>query len=266
MRRSEAPAPTKRGVFEVSQDPIIVPQAAYNSRLQRAPSRPIPVRQTSRTPPRPSHPIGAARRSTIPFEPKAIQDEMGEAYDTEYGRMSGYARARAAWHGSWRAELHPLPLRSLRRSSSSRHDPLTPRSARLGDGTQIWKITHNGVDTHPIHFHLFNVQLINRVAWDDAVRAARRRTSWAGRRPSGSTRWRTPSSPCGRSLPTLPFEVPNSVRLIDPTMPLGEPLHGRPGRIHRPDAAIRSRSSTTWSTTAGSTSATAISSPMKRWT
>ncbi len=27
------------------------------------------------------------------------------------------------------------------------------------DGTQIWKITHNGVDTHPIHFHLFNVQV-----------------------------------------------------------------------------------------------------------
>ena len=27
------------------------------------------------------------------------------------------------------------------------------------DGTQIWKITHNGVDTHAIHFHLFNVQI-----------------------------------------------------------------------------------------------------------
>ena len=36
--------------------------------------------------------------------------------------------------------------------------------------TQIWKITHNGVDTHSIHFHLFNVQLINRVGWDGAIR------------------------------------------------------------------------------------------------
>ena len=43
--------------------------------------------------------------------------------------------------------------------------------------------------------------------------------SWAGRKPSGSTRWRTPSSPCGRSVPTLPFDLPNSVRLIDPSMP-----------------------------------------------
>src|SRR5665811_1467986 len=37
------------------------------------------------------------------------------------------------------------------------------------DGTQIWKITHNGVDTHPIHFHLFNVQLLNRVTWDNII-------------------------------------------------------------------------------------------------
>ena len=43
----------------------------------------------------------------------------------------------------------------------------------LGDGTQIWKITHNGVDTHTIHVHLFNAQLINRVAWDNARRTAR---------------------------------------------------------------------------------------------
>ena len=37
------------------------------------------------------------------------------------------------------------------------------------DGTQIWKITHNGVDTHPIHFHLFDVQVLNRVTWDNIV-------------------------------------------------------------------------------------------------
>ena len=40
--------------------------------------------------------------------------------------------------------------------------------------TQIWKITHNGVDTHAIHFHLFNVQLLNRVGWDGAIRPADR--------------------------------------------------------------------------------------------
>jgi hypothetical protein len=30
-----------------------------------------------------------AMASTVPMRPKAIQDEMGEAFDTDYGRMSG---------------------------------------------------------------------------------------------------------------------------------------------------------------------------------
>ena len=49
-------------------------------------------------------------------------------------------------------------------------DSITPMSPVAGDGTQIWKITHNGVDTHAIHFHLFDVQLVNRVGWDGAIR------------------------------------------------------------------------------------------------
>jgi len=40
----------------------------------------------------------------------------------------------------------------------------------MGDGTQIWMITHNGVDAHPMHWHGFEVQLINRVAWDNNIR------------------------------------------------------------------------------------------------
>ena len=46
----------------------------------------------------------------------------------------------------------------------------TPAIGEAADGTQIWKITHNGVDTHAIHFHMFHVQLINRVGWDGAIR------------------------------------------------------------------------------------------------
>ena len=47
--------------------------------------------------------------------------------------------------------------------------PATPIGA-LDDGTQIWKFTHNGVDTHVMHFHLFNVQVVNRVGWDGAIK------------------------------------------------------------------------------------------------
>src|SRR6185503_20421083 len=41
--------------------------------------------------------------------------------------------------------------------------------ATADDGTQIWKITHNGVDTHPIHFHATDVQVLNRVTWDNII-------------------------------------------------------------------------------------------------
>src|SRR5659263_293495 len=45
---------------------------------------------------------------------------------------------------------------------------ITPIS-KADDGTQIWRFTHNGVDTHPIHFHLYDVQVLNRVTWDNII-------------------------------------------------------------------------------------------------
>ena len=81
--------------------------------------------------------------------------------------------------------------------------------SQANDGTQIWKITHNGVDTHPIHFHLYDVQLLNRVGWD-GISARPTRTSWAGRIPCASARWRTPSWPCGRSGRCCPGTCPTA--------------------------------------------------------
>jgi hypothetical protein len=91
------------------------------------------------------------------------------------------------------------------------------------DGTQIWKITHNGVDTHPIHFHLYDVQLLNRVTWDniiippdanelgwkDTVRMSPLEDTIVALRPV---------------IPTLPFDVPNSIRLLNPMLPDGAPI------------------------------------------
>ena len=88
------------------------------------------------------------------------------------------------------------------------------------DGTQIWKVTHNGVDTHPIHFHANDVQILNRVAWDniiippdatelgwkDTVRISPLEDTIIAMRPA---------------IPTLPFDFPNSVRLLSPMMPDG---------------------------------------------
>jgi hypothetical protein len=96
---------------------------------------------------------------------------------------------------------------------------ITPISD-AADGTQIWRITHNGVDTHPIHFHLYDVQVVNRVTWDniilppdatelgwkDTVRISPLEDTIVALRPI---------------IPTLPFEVPNAVRVLNPMMPVG---------------------------------------------
>ena len=88
------------------------------------------------------------------------------------------------------------------------------------DAVQIWIITHNGVDTHVIHWHLFNVQLINRVGWDgaiippdpnevgwkDTVRMNPLQNAIVAMRPVA---------------PIVPFKTVNSIRPLDVTMPIG---------------------------------------------
>jgi FtsP/CotA-like multicopper oxidase with cupredoxin domain len=89
--------------------------------------------------------------------------------------------------------------------------------------SQVWKLTHNGVDTHAIHFHLVNVQLINRVGWDGVIKP-----------PDPNERgWKETIKmnpleaiyfAMKADLPVLPFKVPNSVRLLNPALPAGSTL------------------------------------------
>ena len=148
---------------------------------------------------------------------------------------------------------------------------VTPISS-AADGTQIWKITHNGVDTHPLHFHLYNVQVINRVTWDnnilppdanelgwkETVRTSPLEDTYVAVRPI---------------KPTLPFEIPHSHRAYNPAMPIG----ARGPRAARPEtrqgsttqtrmATPSTRSSIRSPTSAGSTCGTATCSATKRWT
>jgi len=88
---------------------------------------------------------------------------------------------------------------------------------------QFWKITHNGVDTHAIHFHLVNVQLINRVGWDGMVKPPDpNEVGWK------ETVRMNPLEDAivalRAELPTLPFKLPDSVRPMDTTMPLGSTM------------------------------------------
>ncbi|OHB32375.1 MAG: hypothetical protein A2X84_12500 [Desulfuromonadaceae bacterium GWC2_58_13] len=144
------------------------------------------------------------------MKPKAIQDEMGETFD-DYGRMSAKLGLEVPFTN---AAVANFILQNY-------VDPST-EIVRPGE-TQIWRITHNGVDVHPIHFHLFDVQVLNRVGWDgfirvpddnelgwkDTVRVAPLEDTIVALRPI---------------RPPVPFGLPNSVRPLNPEAPLGSDM------------------------------------------
>jgi len=225
------------GVFESGQPPIIVGQAAYNSAYGSSFASSgwcnAPSNASARC-------DGYARISeqggdmfkfdtlggpqvSVRIEPKAIQDETSESNFDEFGRMTAVLGVEVvpATPGNANTVLYPFafPVVDLFDTSGlpTADMEMTPISSG-DDGTQIWKITHNGVDTHPIHFHAYDVQLINRVTWDniikppdpselgwkETVRVSPLEDTYVAMRPI---------------LPVLPFDFPNSIRLLSPMMP-----------------------------------------------
>ena len=241
----EATSRGGQGVFEKGQKPIIVGQGEYNSAYGTTfpTSGPgnglVQIFDTSLTfnrlvdpdaetaPGAPFTTSTAAEQLTTDLKPKMIQDEMGEAFEHEYGRMSGFLgvetpNAQAGLQNMILYEFSFPPTEVLDGIELPPGMEATP-IADAGDGTQIWKFTHNGVDTHPIHFHLYDVQLLNRVGWDgiirkpdptelgwkDTVRISPLEDTIVAVRPI---------------IPNIPGEwngLPNSVRLLDPSMPAG---------------------------------------------
>ncbi|HEY3438450.1 MAG TPA: multicopper oxidase domain-containing protein [Actinotalea sp.] len=227
------------GVFESGQNPIIVGQAAYNtaygstfaassncnvkgSTLQKCDGI-VRINDTST--------FGfntlraQATKSSMTLQPKAIHDEMNSTTFDEFGRMEANlgVEAQPPTPGAQNVTLYPYvnPQTELIDATNlpTADVKVTPISS-TSDGTQIWRFTHNGVDTHPIHFHLYDVQVLNRVTWDnivippdanelgwkDTVRISPLEDTIVALRPI---------------MPKVPFEVPNSVRLLSPMMPAG---------------------------------------------
>jgi FtsP/CotA-like multicopper oxidase with cupredoxin domain len=218
------------GVFESSQHPIIVGQGAYNSAYGSSfvnsgfPDGFARITDFSLT----FDTLSGVRMTDFPFQTKAIQDEMGETFDSEYGRMSGNLGLEVPLVGGIPQNLVPYPYvnpsselidATFLPKGNVKVDPISVET----DGTQIWKITHNGVDTHPIHFHLFDVQLLNRVGWDGIIRPPE----------ANELGWKDTLrvSPLEDTIvalrpviPAVPWDLPNSIRPLNPMMPLGSTL------------------------------------------
>ncbi len=235
------------GVFEAGQHPIIVGQAAYNSAYGTSfaasgwcssPNSTIKCDGFARINQQGGDPFtfdtlkgatsGTWAKLSIPLQPKAIHDEMNSTNFDEYGRMQATLGVEVvpATPGLQNVVLAPyvFPTTELLDTTSlPRADVKVSPIATADDGTQIWKITHNGVDTHPIHFHATDVQILNRVTWDniiippdptelgwkETVRISPLEDTIVAMRPA---------------IPTLPFDFPNSIRLLSPMMTEGNSI------------------------------------------
>jgi len=148
--------------------------------------------------------VTAGQTAVVPVLNKAIQ----ELFDT-YGRMNATLGVEVPFTNQNIQTTVPLGY-------------IDPATESISDGeTQIWKITHNGVDTHPVHFHLVNVQVINRIGWDGTVKPPNaNEVGWK------ETVRMNPLEDVIVAVrakqPVLPgFGLPHSVRALDPTQAIG---------------------------------------------
>ncbi len=144
---------------------------------------------------------------TTPLLPKTIQ----ELFTLDYGRMNATLGVE-------------VPFTNFLTQTTIPYGYVDPATEVMKDGEmQIWKITHNGVDTHFIHFHLATVQVLNRVGWDGAIKPPdANEMSWK------DTVRMNPLEDIVVALRTvkqnLPWDLPNSERPLDVTQPVGAAL------------------------------------------
>ena len=226
------PTPAKT-LFERAQEPIIVGQAAYKEAYPKSffPTN-FPWEGIAQINDQSLQFVTLAGEPVfIVTEPKALHDEMGASFDPVYGRMAANLGMQVPNPTTLTATMMnfgfaDVPSEFITNSTTANitvvPDPVTGYY-KQSDGTEIWKINHNGVDTHPVHFHIFDVQVINRVGWDgqmllpepnelgwkDTVKISPLEDTIVAVRPRA---------------PALPFGIPNSMRPLNPSIPIGSTM------------------------------------------
>jgi FtsP/CotA-like multicopper oxidase with cupredoxin domain len=189
--------------FPVSQLKPIVPEPVYSNMYDPATVYSdtyvtINAQQMTLTP------VGGTTPVTFPFDWKALH----ELFTVDYGRMDSLLAVEIP-ATNWLVQT-TIPFANF--------DPATEF---INDNMPaLWKITHNGVDTHAIHFHLMNVQVINRVGWDGQIRPPDdNELGWK------DTVRMNPLEDIYIALQPvkqhLPWPLPDSVRPLDVDRPLG---------------------------------------------
>jgi FtsP/CotA-like multicopper oxidase with cupredoxin domain len=93
--------------------------------------------------------------------------------------------------------------------------------------TVLWRLTHVGVDSHAMHFHLLNVQVVNRVDWTNVIKPPYPdELGW--KETIRTNPFEDIIVAIRPAAMTLPFAVPNSSRLLDPTTVAGSTANFTP--------------------------------------
>jgi len=216
--------------FNLTQPPPVVPESTYNAAYGQTFKDAFPALQSTQltfTPIDPSTkllstiPTGTGITTvTLPLRFKTIQ----ELFELDYGRMNATLGTELPLT-NFNTQT-TIPLGYIDPNTEDIYDSANLAGSPVGigpDGSQLWMVIHNGVDSHAIHFHLYDVQLINRFGWDgtnrvpfpeelgwkDTVRMNPLEIDFVALRPMSQR---------------LPFPVPDSQRLFDVTKPAGADL------------------------------------------
>ena len=234
--------------FNISQPPPVVPESTYSQAYGQTMKDTFPRLQSTSitfTPIDPStkklstiiNPATGNTTVNIPLRMKTIQ----ELFELDYGRMNATLGTELPLT-NFNTQT-TIPLGYIDPFTEDIYDSSNLAASPVGigaDGSQIWMVVHNGVDSHAIHFHLYDVQLIDRFGWDgttrppfpeelgwkDTVRMNPLEIDFVALRPMKQN---------------LPFPVPDSARLFDVTRPAGadpaltafDPLNNAAPRINQ---------------------------------
>ena len=188
-------------IFKATQPPPVIPQPGYPAGWDAAASTVSTIQATNLT----YRDVSGVVRTNAMLS-KAIH----ELFD-DTGRMNAVLGVE-------------LPFTNGRNQTTVPLAYVDPATELYNDGeTQIWKITHNGVDTHGIHFHLYNVQLINRVGWDGAIYPPD--PNELGWKETVRMHPLEDVIVAMRAVsPKVPFGVPDSIRPLNPAEPIGSTM------------------------------------------
>jgi FtsP/CotA-like multicopper oxidase with cupredoxin domain len=197
--------------YGASQPKPLVPETVYNQAFGTNHADTYPrIQDTSIT----FTPSGGSSPINMPMQPKCIQ----ELFD-DWGRMNATLGVELPFTNMTTQTTIPYKYIDPPTEVMQNSNPAALVGS-AGDGTQIWKITHNGVDTHAIHVHMFDLQLLDRIGWDGMVKPPNpNEVGWK------ETVVMNPLEDVVVAvrpiIPTLPFKLPDNIRPLDVTMPLG---------------------------------------------